>query len=195
MRSGRKHAQDRLRKATCSYLSTQQPPRNLRLHSGRHVAVRSLRRTSKLAKREEAPTVRDPASSPSGLLQQTCKRLGRAGARATRVGGAERAVTRVHAPGRAARRPGGMTGRGHCKAREFRGDRCVHCLKSSGFPGDRPGDHRGDCCKTRDFCGQESRCFSISPHNGLHETHGLYSGRGPSCRRAAVLRGRRHVPA
>ena len=136
---------------------TQQPPRNLRLHSGRHAAVRSLRRTSKRAKREEAPTVRDPASSPSGLLQQTCKRLGRAGARARCVGGAERVVTRVHAAGRAARRPGGMTGRGHCKAREFRGDRCVDCLKSSDFPGDRPGDHRGDCCKTSDFCGD--RCF------------------------------------
>ena len=27
------------------------------------------------------------------------------------------------------------------------------CLESSDFPGDRPGGHRGDCCKTRDFSG------------------------------------------
>ena len=46
-----------------------------------------------------------------------------------------------------------MTGRGHCNAREFRGDRCVDCLENSDFHTDGPGDHRGDCCKTRDFCG------------------------------------------
>ena len=56
--------QDRLRKITFFTRSTQQPPRTLRLHSGHHAAIRSMRRASKRAKREEAPTATHSASSP-----------------------------------------------------------------------------------------------------------------------------------
>ena len=51
--------------------STQQPPRTLRLHSGRHASIRATRRASKRAKREEAPTVGRSASSPVDFCMPT----------------------------------------------------------------------------------------------------------------------------
>ena len=63
-------------------------------------------------------------------------------------GGAGRAVTRAYPAGRAARRAAA-----NVTPVSFVETVVRTAWKTVTFPGDGPGDHRGDCCKTSDFGG------------------------------------------